>query len=344
MSAALHVLGLALRVALLVLAAYALRRLLAGISAAELRRGLESYGWRHIALGLACTAGSFSTLGLFELLALRYAGRDVARAVPRRAALATAFVAHAFSQSIGFALLTGAGVRMRTYARYGVGLAAVTRVSAFVTATATLGLLATGALALLASSAPLPIGRGTVTLRPAGALLAAIVLAYLAWSAFGRRREYGRGRWLVRRPLFPLAAAQVALSMLDWLLAGTVLFFLLPPALAITYATFLRAYFVAQTVGVASHVPGGVGVFDVVLLALLAQHATSSATGSASFVMTAALAASLVMYRVLYYLVPLGAAIALYVRRELRTRVTPSVAPPLDAYTNPLAASARHVD
>ena len=284
-------LALATRVVLAALAALALRRQLHGLRATDLLAGLRSYGWRHVAVGLACTAASFLLLGAFEVMALRYDGGAPARAVPPRAAFATAFVASAFSQSIGVALLTGAAVRLRAYARFGVDAAAVARVSAFVTATATLGLLATGAVALAATAAPVRVAGVALPTRPAGAVLGLLVVAYLGWSVFGRRPGLGRGRWRVRRPSAAQASGQVALASLDWLITGTVLFFLLPPALHLAWAPFLRAFLVAQTLGVISHVPGGVGVFEAVLLASLGA--------------SAALAASLVMYRVIYYLLPL---------------------------------------
>jgi len=307
---------LALRVALLALAGLALRRELAGVSFADLLRGLESYGVRHVGFGIALTAASFLTLGVVELLALRYAGRDVARLVPQRTALATSFVAHAFSHSVGLALLTGAAVRVRAYANRGLDAAAVARVSVFVTGTVTLGLLATGAVALLSTDAPVRVRHVAIAVRPVGAILAVLVLAYLAWSALGTRSAIGSGRWQVPRPSAGLAMAQVMLSVVDWLLVGTLLYVLLPTALPLEYPAFLRAYLVAQTAGVASHVPGGMGVFEAVLLTLLAPAAQAAGVGM--------LAASLLMYRAIYYLVPLVVAIVVFVIVEPRAARTPT--------------------
>jgi uncharacterized membrane protein YbhN (UPF0104 family) len=299
---------LALRASLLALAALALRRELAGVNVADLLRGLRSYGVRHVAFGLALTAASFLTLGIVELLALRYAGRGVARLVPPRTAIATSFVAHAFSHSVGLALLTGAAVRLRAYADRGLDAAAVARVSAFVTGTVTLGLIATASVALLSTDAPVRVRHVAIAARPVGGILAVLVLAYVAWSALGTRSAIGSGRWRVQRPSPGLGVAQVMLSVVDWLLVGTLLYVLLPTALPLEYPTFLRAYLVAQAAGVASHVPGGAGVFEAVLLTLLAPAAQAGGMGM--------LAASLLTYRVIYYLVPLAVAIAVFVIAE----------------------------
>ena len=257
-------------------------------------RHLRGYGPQHLALALGCTLASFLALGGIERLALRYTG--FSGRISRRTAVITAFVTHAFSQSVGLALFTGAAVRLRAYSRHAIDAMAAARISAFVTLTVTLGLLVTGAGALLASSAPLPLAHTSIRVRPAGLVLTLVVAAYLAWSVLGRRESLGHGRWRIDRPSPPLAFGQIAMSALDWLLTGTVLYAFVPPSVGVGYAELLRAYLVGQTVGMASHIPGGVGVFEVVVLAFLA-------TGSAQA--HAALVASLVMFRVVYYLLPL---------------------------------------
>ncbi len=78
-----------LRIVLVALAAWALRRELSDLDAHDLAARLHSYGWRHVSLGLLATAGSFLTLGVIELLGLRYAER----VVPWRVGVTTGFVA-----------------------------------------------------------------------------------------------------------------------------------------------------------------------------------------------------------------------------------------------------------
>jgi phosphatidylglycerol lysyltransferase len=280
-----------------VAACWALRRELSGLRAADLLAALRGYGASHVALGLACTAASFLVLGAIELIALRSAGDVPPGAVPPT-----------ISQSVGLALLTGAAVRVRAYGRRGLDAVAVARVTGFATLTTTLGLLAAGAVALLASTAPLRLHGHDFAVRPVGAVLAAIVLAYLAWSALGRGTAVGRGRWRLLRPSPALAAAQVGLSAFDWLVTGTVLYAFLPAGIG--YWPLLRAYMIAQTVGVTSHVPGGVGVLELVLLAVLA--------GTAPVAARTAVTAALVMFRVVYYLVPLVAAMLVAGVAELR--------------------------
>lgn len=296
------------RVVLLAIAFFVIRRELDGVGLRDLLAGLRSYGVRHVALGLAFTAASFLMLGILELLALRYVGKRAERIIPRRTGMATAFVAHAYSQSIGLAILTGTAVRVRSYSRYGLDALDVARLSVFVTVTATLGLLTTGALAFISTPGEVSVLNHSFSLTPLGLLLLLPIIAYVAWGAFGRSEFHGRGRWRIRRPSLGLALAQIGVSSLDWLLAGTVLFFLMPPSMHVSYSGLLGVYLVAQTAAVLSHVPGGVGVFEAIVLALLTAPGEGRVTSPS---LAASVVASLFIYRVVYYLLPLCGAIAL---------------------------------
>ncbi len=294
-----------LRVALGIAAVWALRRELHDVHAGVLVAQVGAFGWAHLALGIACAGGSFLLLGIVELLAVRHADHQAGVRVSVRAALGTGFVANALSQSVGVALLTGAAVRARAYARQGFDAIAVAQVTAFVTITATMGLLAAGAAALLAAKTPIIIGSTTIAVRPLGVLLGCIVLAYLAWSVVGTARSVGRGRWRLVRPSPAMAASQVLLSVLDWLLAGMVLFAFMPSAAGLGVGAVLSAYVIAQTVAVTSHIPAGAGVFEVAVLALVPSVGRT------------AVVAALVMFRLVYYVLPLVLAIVAAAVAEL---------------------------
>ena len=289
--------ALASRVLLIAGAAWALHRELADTSASALLGHLRAYGLNHVVLAVGCTVVSFLLLGVVELLALRVC-RIPRDTVSRTRVLLTAFVANALSQSVGLAVLTGSAVRHRAYTRFGVGKADVARVSTFITLTATVGLLAAGGWALVASPAGSGIEHVALPLRALGVACLAVVAAYLAWSALGGGEA--SGRWRIPRPTLPTALGQLMLSASDWVLTGAVLWMFLPASLGIRFWVLMRTYLVAQTAGVTSHVPGGVGVMEVVLIGLLP-------IGSAED--RAAVVAALVMFRVVYYLLPLAGAV-----------------------------------
>ena len=303
---------IAVRIALAGLAFVALRRELANVSASEVLSAIEGFGMIRVLAAVIVAAASFFTIGIFELMALRDTARyeigEPKWTVPARVALMTAFVSNALSQTIGLAVLTGSAIRMRVYSRYRMSAGAVARVSGFVTITATLGLLAAGAVALVQTPAVLPPRFG-VSLKMFGIALSIPAVAYLGWAIIGRG-TIGRNGWRMHPPTRRVALAQVTLSVLDWLLTGTVLFILLPASATTGFAGFLGIYLVAQTAGVVSHVPGGFGVFEGAFISLITLSDPTLSTG--------VVAASLVVYRVVYYLLPLAIAMVIAAVADLR--------------------------
>ena len=295
------------------------------VSGGQLIQQLSGYTLAPIAASVLLTAASFAVLASMELLALRQAGSKSTRGISRVRGATAGFISHAFSQSLGFAVLTGAAVRLRAYSRENATPADIARVSAFVTITVTLGLLATGGASLLAGSNALTIAGYRVYLRSIGVALTVVLAAYFTWCSVPGSRRIGPLRWHAMRPRLRVASAQTLISALDWALAASVLFVLLPDRIA-TFREFLPAFFVAQTIAAVSHVPGGFGVFEAVLLALLGAGAMGVAGASAPGA-AAGLAAALLVYRFVYYLLPLVIAggFALVASSDNERRLTPSL-------------------
>src|SRR6185369_312497 len=92
-----------------------------------------------------------------------------------------------------------------------------------------------------------------------------VVAAYVAWSAF-RRAPLRWGTFELRIPPIDLTIVQIVLSAFDWTLAAGVLYVLLPPSPTLGFVDFLGAFLLAQMAGLASHLPGGLGVFETVIV------------------------------------------------------------------------------
>jgi uncharacterized membrane protein YbhN (UPF0104 family) len=297
------------RIFLLAASLWALYHALAGFDATDLLAHVEDYGPQRLALGVSGTTLSFVLLGSIELVALRSVGVRRAQ-VSTRVALGTGFVASALSQSIGVALLTGTAVRMRAYLRRGLDAAQVTQVSAAVTLIIALGLLSAAAWAFCAEATPVALYPHLVRSRPFGAVLGVIVLAYVIWCLRGARPASTRKWWRIPQPPPRIVVVQLFLSCADWLVTGAVLFAFVSADLPLGIWPFLRIYVIAQIAGMISHVPAGIGVFEVVLLTLLARNAPDADR--------TALVAAIVMFRAIYYLLPLIIAMATAAVSELR--------------------------
>ena len=223
----------------------------------------------------------------------------------RRRVVTTSLLAYAIASNVGFAMLSGASVRYRFYTRWGMTAEELSRIVFSNTTTFWLGLLMLGGLSLALS--PLPSVAGSLA-RPAGWLLVATGAAYLALAAT-RRPILRIGKLEFATPPIGLAMAQLLISVLDWTLAAAVFYVLLPPGHA-SFLSVLGAFLAAQLLGLASHVPGGVGVFEGLMVLLLSSFFTSGE-----------LLPALVVYRAVYYLLPLSAAlVALLVDEILQRR------------------------
>ncbi|TLY49078.1 MAG: lysylphosphatidylglycerol synthetase family protein, partial [Gammaproteobacteria bacterium] len=137
-----------------------------------------------------------------------------------------------------------------------------------------------------------------------GTLLLTAVSAYALWASLARGTLEIRG-WALRAPGAALGLTQIALSVMDLSLSSAVLWWLLPPLTHVGFVTFLGVYAAAVIAGIASHVPGGMGVFEAVMLFALPDVPADALLGS------------LLAYRGVYYLVPLLFGTLLFASKEL---------------------------
>jgi phosphatidylglycerol lysyltransferase len=184
----------------------------------------------------------------------------------------------------------------------------VAKVVLFCTLSFWLGLFAiTGATLLLV---PIPVGLPLAHWH----LLLGIVLCLipLLWLAGGAllRKPIKLWRWKVQLPPLSVGLRQVFVGALDWGLAAAVLYALMPDSLALHFGSFLAIFALAQIAGLISHVPGGLGVFEAVMLAGF------GATGNQA--LSAPILGALAAFRGVYYLLPLCAATVAVVIREAR--------------------------
>lgn len=251
-----------------------------------------------MALAVLLTAASYAVLTGYEQLAFTFAGVRVSR---WKIALVS-FIGYAVANSVGFGLLSGSAVRYRFYARWNLTPKQMSCIVAFSSGTFWLGLLVLGGASLLSMDAPAlstmasPAWAGWA--RPLGVSLLLTASLY-ACAAIVSRGRLHVGRWAVPLPGWRVVLAQYALSILDWTLSAMVCWALLPeprPPVADVAGLFA----VAQVVGLISHVPGGLGAFETVMVLGLRQAAPMSAVLMA-----------LAAFRAIYYGIPLVIALVL---------------------------------
>jgi uncharacterized membrane protein YbhN (UPF0104 family) len=249
------------------------------------------------ALGLL--ALSFCVMVIYDIPGIFFAKKLISfpRLGLQRVALAS-FCAYALSHVLGAPALSAAAIRVRLYAQWQVPAAGIARIIALSGSMFTIGCaaLAGGILVLHPRAVPL-FGHdiSVPALRLAGGALWVLIAGYIV-VARGKRpiRLFGRNLPL---PGLPLAVTQVVLSCADISLAAGILFTVLPDLPGLTFALVLTIYLAAFAGGLFSGLPGGVGVFDTLLL-----------LGLAGSMNTADAIGAILLFRVLYYLIPAGLA------------------------------------
>ncbi|WMN19053.1 MULTISPECIES: bifunctional lysylphosphatidylglycerol flippase/synthetase MprF [Pseudomonas] len=302
-------LGLVVTLLLFAIALVACRHLLSELDFYALHDSILEVPKPAMLGALGATILGFIILLGYEWSASRYAGVDLSG---RTLALG-GFTAFAIGNAIGLSLLSGGSVRYRLYARHGLGAADVAHMTLF--ASLSLG-CALPPLAALATLSNLPAA--STALRLPEGLLAGIAIAVLLLGAVLAMGLYRRrlpeqplrdnllvriGRRTLRLPGRRLTFLQLIITALDVAAAATVLYLLLPEAPP--FGAFLLVYLLALAAGVLSHVPGGVGVFEAILLAAFADKLGA-----------APLAAALLLYRLIYVVLPMLVACVLLLINE----------------------------
>jgi phosphatidylglycerol lysyltransferase len=293
-----------LSVVLLCLALWALHAMATEVTYRQIAAYVHGLPNADIALAILFTGAGYAVMTLYDWFGLASIGRRL----PARRVGLISFISYAFSNALGMSLLVSGSIRYRFYVQAGLTTGEVARVVLYTTLSFWLGLAAlTGVTLLLV---PIPPAVPLSGLRiPLAVLLTLVPLAWFAAAAL-IRRPIRIGRWAMATPTARVAARQILIGALDWGLAAGVLYVLMPQELVGGFGHFLAIFVLAQMAGLISHVPGGLGVFEAVMLAGF------GATGNHG--LEAPILGSLAAYRLVYYLLPLGVATLMVIWREIR--------------------------
>ena len=271
------------------LCAWAVDFLLRDVHWASLRAALLAQSAPRVAAALALTALSFACLASYDAIgaALVAPGK-----VSRRTALVAGAAASAIANTLGFHAVTGSAVRAHVYAPAGLRGAEIARVASLSWLSLVAGNVAMLAIAELVQGATAPAPGVPLGV---GVALAAVLAAFVAWLAGGPRVVS------IRRARFPMPSARRALALMaigavESSTAVGALYVLLPPDLAPPFALFAVVCIVSVAFGVVAHTPGGIGVFEASLAALLAGRGRAD------------LLAAFLVYRLVYNVLPFALA------------------------------------
>jgi uncharacterized membrane protein YbhN (UPF0104 family) len=287
-------------------ALYVVQREFRTLSWADIKGALDGTPPASLWAAAGFTLAAYIVLTAYDRLGSVYAGHPVSYA---RTSLAS-FVAYSLANNLGFATVSGAAIRYRFYAAWGLPPLAIAKVVAFTSLTFGLGGFALGGLVLIVEPEVLPFfGAGTPrwVMQAVGAAMWCIVASYMLLARFVPHfRIFGHQ---IDLPGFRMAVAQTALASADVAVTALIFWTLLPHAEGLTFLHFLAIYVLALSAGIVANVPGGIGVFDGAILIGLSGHLPAPVVIGA-----------LLLFRLYYYIVPLFIAGLMFAGFEISQR------------------------
>jgi glycosyltransferase 2 family protein len=297
--------GIAASLIIIAFAVTTLVHTLKGIDTGVMLVALTEIAPHHIALAALCVVGAFCTLTFYDFFALRTIGK---KHVPYRIAALSSFTSYTIGHNIGATVFTGGAIRFRIYSEYGLSAVDVAKICFLSGLTFWLGntfVLGIGMAWHPGAASAMDQLPSAINRLVAFGVLSAI-LAYLVWLSLGEeRRELGQNGWKVKLPSAPLTLVQILIGVLDLGFCAMAMYLLMPGDPGIDFMSLAVVFILATLLGFASHAPGSIGVFDAAMLVALPQFGREQ------------LLATLVVFRILYFMIPFGIAISIMGSREI---------------------------
>lgn len=305
--------GLFFTLAVFILALVVCSHLVQEIDKNQLSTAFDNVSWQALSLAVLAAIISYTMIFGYEWSACHYADAKL----PLRTLILGGLPAAAIGNALGFSMLTGGSVRYRVYSKKNTPAIAIIQMTVF--ASLSLG-VALPPIAALMAFTNLEYSAKALHMNETLLIIIAslIVLGYIIALAIASRfvspehpskdsRQLSFGLVSLRVPSMRLTVLQFIITFFDMLAAGSVLYCLLPETVSVPFGTFLTVYLLALAAGVLSHVPGGLGVFEAILLAAFGDQLSM-----------AGMFAALLLYRLIYVIMPLIVACLVLLVAEAR--------------------------
>lgn len=243
----------------------------------------------NIVLAIGFTFLTYLNLVAYDGLSTMYLGKEPGF---KKLSLVS-FIGFTFSKNIGLNVLTGSSVRMRLYSSWGFSTAEIAKVILMNYLTFWLGFCFLGGTIFVLLPLILPdylVSSGPLLIMGLFLLLAGFLYLFFITK---KKRPLKIGKLSFPIPSHRFTALQCLFSTFDWLFTTLVIYFLLPRGISVSFLQLLSINMIAQLGGIGSQVPGGIGVFEAIMLSLLSRQV------SPPLIM-----GSLIAYRGIFYIFP----------------------------------------
>ena len=263
------------------------------------------------------TTRKFGVIALTSLGYLIMTGHDflgfyyINQFLPPSKIVMTAFICYAVGNTIGFTVLSGTAIRYRFYGRWGIYKLEIAKLIIFININFWVRLLGVSGVVFLVDPLSLPktLNLPFESAYFIGLIFLTLVSIYFIIS-YLRKKPFRIGAHLIYFPTFKVSLASIFLAAMDWGIASGVLYLLLPLSEIISFSGFFCIYILGLTAGLMSTVPGGLGVFETVILFSLPNTVSQ-----------ADILGGLIAYRAIYYFLPLIVAIVLLIIKEIQQQI-----------------------
>ncbi len=295
-------LGLLLALAVMTAAGLFLYRTLSNVNVQKVFVAARETSAVTIIAAASCVAFGYLTLTFYDFFSLHAIGRPH---VPYRVAALASFTSYTIGHNVGLTVLTGGAIRLRIYSAWGLTAIDVAKI-AFITGLTFwlgnvfvlgIGMIHSPDIVTLIDQLPPTANRAIGVMGLAG------ILCYLAYLSINPR-VIGRGAWAITLPNARLTILQIAIGALDLGACSLAMYILMPAQPAIDFMPLMVAFVAATLLGFLMHIPGNLAIFEAMMLLTLPQFGKE------------ALLAALLLFRLLYFVIPFALALTTLIGRE----------------------------
>lgn len=280
--------------AAVVFSGWLLYKELAGLSAADVLGSLKAITWHQWILCIGATLLAYAALAWYDRIALLHLGHKLGWSFISL----VSFTTYALSHNIGASVFSGAMVRYRAYSTKGLSAGEIAVLVALCSFTFAYGTILLGGLVLVGE--PELVQRLFDVPVWTARLIGFGMLGFCALYVLGSYLNFPPlviGKFKLFYPRIGIAGRQLIAAPMELIGAAAIIYFALPEAGNPGFFVVLGVFLASFSAALLSHAPGGLGVLEFVFVTAMPDMAKADVV------------AALLVFRLLYLLIPLAFSI-----------------------------------